>query len=1018
MVNYANALELIGDIDYEVQEESVVQEDDRVIENLKAIDSDILSRLSTLDKAKGSPDALRIKADRLIDISLGIDVSVAGEDVQAADDSNNQKEPKEAITNSLRFDNNGTFDAILITNKVDPRLLVAQAQDNNQSVIDEARLKLAQKNLPDFRTFEEKELDGLLSALDEIEIIKLAIGYYEQILIDYPAYSKNDYIIYQLTRAYSDIGKVGEAMKLLDLLIKTYPTSNYAAEAYFRRAEFYATRGELFEADRNYVAVLNYGPYSDFYEYSLYKRGWTNFRQGQYEDALNGFTELLDIRLLDKYNYDDLAAIGDESTINIDANIQKLQDTLRAISLSFSYLGGVNDINRYFKRIGRRRYENLIYEALANYYSEKQRYSEAAEVYTRFLKIYPYHSLAPSYYLKISEIYDLAGFTNLEIELRKDFARSFDLRSEYWTYFDLTKRQDIVEIVTKNLIDLGSYYHSIVQDNQKKRKPYEEEYKEAEEWYKRYLASFPNSSEASKTAYYLGELYFSNKEYEKASIFYEDAAYVYPRGDKSSEAAYATVVTRSLFVDTAKNEEEKNRASENFLASSLRFSYAYPNHPESKNIQLRTAKVLFETKKYFSAIKEAKFLLTNFPDLTQSDKFAAWRIIAYSLYDGNDPKTSETALIQALKYAPSKTRADRIEILNLKDNLAASIFRQAEKLRDKKKYDEALAQFKRVSEVAPKSKNTVNAEYDIASIYMLQKDWKNAVNSLLKFRKKYRRHELQKEVTKKLAVAYKEDLRFALAAKEFERIEREDKDVDFRKAALLQAASLYKSLGKISKTIATYNRYISKFPKPLENKLAIRNKVADEYKKLGKKHKRKQILQQILREAKEAKGKELTKKVIYFRASVQMELYMPIYEKYRKVKLKRPLKKYLAIKKKQFKNVLKIYGNLTKYKIANITSGATFYLGSAYLDFRKSFLESERPKKLKGLELIQYEEIIEEQAEPFEDTGIQILEKNLELLDLGLYDEWVQKTIEKLGEIFPGRFAKKERLVTIVDDIL
>lgn len=1010
----ALALDLLDDIDDSVVAENDIEE----LGELRVLENNIDEKLQIIDKAKGSPDSLRIIADRLIDISLGVDILLSAELLTNSPKDQNLAKEKEKVnyTNSLRFSNDASFDDVLVTSKFDARIITADGSDSDESENLEEDLKLALSKLPDLRTFEEKKESEYISKLSELEIIKYAITYYEKILIDYPRYSKNDYVVYQLARSYNDIGDADQSVTYLSLLIKIYPTSNYVAEAFFRRAEYYSTRGDLESADRDYLAVLNYGPYSNFYEYALYKRGWAKFRQGQYEDALNSFTELLDVRLLAKYDYDELALLSEEESA--DANIQKLQDTLRAISISFSYLDGVNDINRYFKRIGRRKYENLIYEALANYYVEKQRYSEAADVYFRFIKIYPYHSLAPKFYLKISEIYEVAGFINLEINLRKEFARSFDLRSEYWTYFDLSKRQDIVDIVTKNLLDLASYYHFRVQESQKRGQDFSDDFKEAEEWYTRYLASFPNSKQASTTAYFLGELYNANKNYEQASLFYEDAAYVYPKGEHSSDAAYSTVVMRSLFVDIAETQEDKNRASENFLASSLRFSYAYPNHPESKNIQLRTAKILFESKKFLSAVKEAKFLLTNFPKLSNDDRFAAWRIIAYSLYDGNDPKTSETALLQALKYAPNKTRADRKEINNLKDNLAASVFRQAEQFRDMKKYDEALAQFIRVGQIAPKSKNRINADYDISSIHMLKEDWKKAISTLNGFRKKYRKHKLQFDVTKKLAIAYKENLQFEKSAREFERIEKESKDVEFRKAALIQAANLYKSLGSSRRVIRTYNRYVAKFPKPIEGKLGVLQLLADEYTKLNNKKQRRRLVVRIFNEAKKVKGESRTTKVVYYMASAQMELNYPKFEKYSKIKLTIPLKRSLARKKKAFKSVLKIYGDLAKIKIANIKSGATYYLGTAYLEFSKSFLESQRPRKLKGLDLIQYEEIIEEQAEPFENTGIKILRKNLELLDIGLYDKWVQKSIEKLGEIFPGRFAKKERYETIVDDIL
>ena len=65
-------------------------------------------------------------------------------------------------------------------------------------------------------------------------------------------------------------------------------------------------------------------------------------------------------------------------------------------------------------------------------------------------------------------------------------------------------------------------------------------------------------------------------------------------------------------------------------------------------------------------------------------------------------------------------------------------------------------------------------------------------------------------------------------------------------------------------------------------------------------------------------------------------------------------------------------------------------------------------KGLSELELEQYELVLEEQAYPFEDKAINVHEKNLELLAVGIYNEWIDKSIEKLAVLMPARYAKAE----------
>ncbi|RKZ59916.1 MAG: hypothetical protein DRQ44_13215, partial [Gammaproteobacteria bacterium] len=61
------------------------------------------------------------------------------------------------------------------------------------------------------------------------------------------------------------------------------------------------------------------------------------------------------------------------------------------------------------------------------------------------------------------------------------------------------------------------------------------------------------------------------------------------------------------------------------------------------------------------------------------------------------------------------------------------------------------------------------------------------------------------------------------------------------------------------------------------------------------------------------------------------------------------------------------------------------------------------------LEREQYELALEDQIYLFEEKAISIHKKNTELLDTGIYDPWVSKSIHRLGELWPARFAKQEQ---------
>ena len=99
---------------------------------------------------------------------------------------------------------------------------------------------------------------------------------------------------------------------------------------------------------------------------------------------------------------------------------------------------------------------------------------------------------------------------------------------------------------------------------------------------------------------------------------------------------------------------------------------------------------------------------------------------------------------------------------------------------------------------------------------------------------------------------------------------------------------------------------------------------------------------------------------------------------------------------------------LLEYEVSDVTAAATYKLAEIYYHFSRALMESVRPKGLSELELEQYELVLEEQAYPFEDKAINVHEKNLELLAVGIYNEWIDKSIEKLAVLMPARYAKAE----------
>jgi hypothetical protein len=102
------------------------------------------------------------------------------------------------------------------------------------------------------------------------------------------------------------------------------------------------------------------------------------------------------------------------------------------------------------------------------------------------------------------------------------------------------------------------------------------------------------------------------------------------------------------------------------------------------------------------------------------------------------------------------------------------------------------------------------------------------------------------------------------------------------------------------------------------------------------------------------------------------------------------------------------FERLLDYEIGEVTAAATYYLAETHIGFSRSLLSSERPPGMTGAQLEDYELALDEEAFPFEEQAIAVHEQNLELLRKGNHNAWTGKSLARLAELVPVRYAKDE----------
>lgn len=828
-----------------------------------------------------------------------------------------------------------------------------------------------------------------------------AIALYNKLLKDYPEYKKNDQVLYQLSRAYEELGQVEEAMGVLNRMVRDVPDSRFIDEVQFRRAEYFFVRRKYIDAEEAYASIVKIGDSSNFYELALYKLGWTFYKQEMYEDSLNRFIALLDHKVKTGY---DFGQTDDEQ------EKKRSEDTFRVISLSFSNIGGSSSVVNYFSQKGKRIYEDKVYGNLGEFYFDKRRYADAAGTYEAFVERNPFHKVAPNYHMRVIEIQAAGGFPSLVLESKKKFATTYGLTAEYWKYFNPNERPDVLGLLKTNLTDLAHYYHASYQ-NRRLVKDKSDNFNEARHWYSEYLKSFPKETESPAMNFQLASLLVENKWFGQAAVEFEKTAYNYPVHEKSSQAGYAAVAAYREQLKTAA-PDKKDDVRKETVRSSLTFADTFPEHEKAAIILGAAVDDLYAMKEYERAIGSAKKLITVFPKSDVEVIRDAWLVIGHSAYEILQYSEAESAYENVLALLPKDDKKRDA----LVDNLAAAIYKQGEQANAAKDYRSAADHFLRVSSKTPTSKIRPTAEYDAAAALIQLKDWTMAASVLVGFRTHFANHELQPEVTKKLAFVYKENNQYALAADEYERIETESKDDAIRGEALLLAADLHEKAGNTSQALIVYRRYVEYFPKPVDLNLSTRSKVA---KILKEQHDDKAYLKELktIVDIDAKAGKERTEETRYLAAQAYLVLAERDYDAFIAIKLVNPIQKTLINKRKFMKTATTKFKKLMDYEIGETTAAATFYLAEIYAHFSKALMTSERPEGLSDLELEQYNMVLEEQAYPFEEQAIQVHENNLKLMSMDVYNPWIDKSLRKLAVFVPASYDKPEESIAVISSL-
>ncbi len=718
------------------------------------------------------------------------------------------------------------------------------------------------------------------------------------------------------------------------------------------------------------------------------------FKQSDTDASAASFLALMDRKLVDPG--DPTRAREPSALARADREI--VLDSFRALAIQFAALEGAETLEAALDRHGPAPYEWLLYSALGDLMVEKERYTDAADTYRAFAAGDPDNEHAPVLQARAIDAYLKGGFGDLALQGKREFVERYAFSGTFWLNRTRDSHPEVAAQLKSNLKDVAQHYHATAQASGKPA-----DYQQAARWYRDYLGSFPDDPDSAETNYLLADTLYESNNFGDAALEYERTAYDYPVNERSAKAGYAALVSYEKHEAKLAGQEREqwHRAG---IESALAFAGKFPEHPEAGRMLLRSAQQLFNLKELERAAAVAAQAVVHMPVLSPDELRTAWNVAADAEFELGRYQQAEGAYSEVLARMPP---ADP-ERATISERLAAAVYKQGEAKQVAGDAGGAIEDFLRIGVLAPGSTIQANAQYDAAALLVQAGQWERAIPVLEAFRRDYPDNPLAANVPGNLAVAYTEAGRPIEAANEFARIaDTASETAEVRRAALLQAADLYERGGDTARTAAMWTQFVERYPAPLDDAMAARQKLADLARARGDTSGRNDWLRAIVA-ADGAAGALRSDSSRLMAARAALELAAPKKAAFEAVALKAPLAKSLKAKRTAMEEALKAYQAAADYGVADVVTASTYATAEMYRRLARDLMESERPKNLGADEIEQYDVLLEEQAYPFEERAIELHEANAARTVDGVYDEAVRASLDALATLKPARYAKQE----------
>ena len=433
-----------------------------------------------------------------------------------------------------------------------------------------------------------------------------SIRLYRIILDNYPHYPRADEAQFYLASALDDLDRDDEALKEYVRLVRSYPESTYAPNAYMMIGEIQFEEGEVYRALLAYKKTTAYR-HHQYYSLALYKLAWCYYNVGEYGLALDTLKRVI--------TWSDDTLEGKDHRGAFDLREDAYRDLVRFCADG----GDLDECVHFIKARGR---DDLVRDTmvrLGSTYLEQGKNEEAMRLYKRLIASDPTHLDAAGYQGEIVQISVRMGRVEETVDELNRLRRDYGGTSS-WAQANAVEPEEVQEVqdqtarrIAKTAIEWQKEARRLGTGPRAKRL-----YEASDSLYAVYRRDFPEGEHLYDVTFAHAELQYVTGQKELAFFSYMAVLEMDHRGKSSLFAAEAAIKTAGVLAGTPGAPDGRDVIAldeweANYLRALDRYAELYPEGEKRQFALYKAAWLLYHHNDFVKAAERFRVVIALDP---------------------------------------------------------------------------------------------------------------------------------------------------------------------------------------------------------------------------------------------------------------------------------------------------------------------------------------------------------------------------------------------------------------------